>query len=101
MPLSFAAAAKGMLTGYVYHISENGIKFVDTKKAFEEAHEDHPNPAEKEMAVKGQIDWDSIIKWDVYQRKKKVSDQTRDDFEDGQSDKKRSEPLVNSVKFRA
>ncbi|KAH3916085.1 hypothetical protein HBH56_068630 [Parastagonospora nodorum] len=86
---------------YVYHISENGIKLVDTKKAFEEAGEVHPNPAEKEFSVKGEITWDSIIKWDVYNNKnKKISDQTRDDFEDGQEDKKRSVPLVRSVKFR-
>ncbi|ORX91575.1 hypothetical protein BCR34DRAFT_501383 [Clohesyomyces aquaticus] len=86
---------------WVYHISENGIKLVDTKEAFKEAGEDHPNPGEKEMSVKGQIDWDSIIKWDVYVRGKKTSDQTRNDFEDGQEDKKRSVPLVDSVKFRA
>ena len=101
IPLSFAGGAKSPGEVWVYHISENGIKLVDTKEAFKEAGEDHPKPGEKEMSVKGQIDWDSIIKWDVYVRGKKTSDQTRDDFEDGQEDKRRSVPLVRSVKFRA
>jgi hypothetical protein len=56
IPLSFAAGAKSFLQAYVYHISENGIKLVDTNKAFEEAHEDHPHPGESEMSVKGQIE---------------------------------------------
>jgi hypothetical protein len=57
------------------------------------------------MAVKGQIDWDSIIKWDVINKDKEViATVTRDDFEEGdedEDDKKRSVPLVRSVKFRA
>ncbi|KAF2830450.1 ADP-ribosylation [Ophiobolus disseminans] len=95
------AGAKSNLQAYIYHISENGIKLVDTKKAFDEAREVHPHPGEFEMSVKGEITWDSIKKWDVYKRGKKESDQSRDDFEDGQEDKKRSAPLVRSVKFRA
>jgi hypothetical protein len=53
--------------------------------------------------VKGKIDWDSIIKWDVIKRGKVIKTVTRDDFEDGDEDddKKRSVPLVRSVKFRA
>ena len=92
---------------YVYYISENDIKFVDTIQAFKDAGKEHPSPGEKEWSVKGKIDWDSIIKWDVIKRGKVVKTVTRDDFEDGDEDddegddKKRSVPLVRSVKFRA
>ncbi|KAF2675746.1 ADP-ribosylation [Lentithecium fluviatile CBS 122367] len=88
---------------YVYYISENGIKFVDTIQAFKDAGEEHPSPGEKEWSVRGKIDWDSIIKWDVIKRGKVIKTVTRDDFEDGEEDddKKRSVPLVRSVKFRA
>ena len=90
---------------YVYYISENGIDFVDTLEAFDDADEEHPSPGEKEMSVKGKIDWDSIIKWDVISRGKVIRTETRDHFEDGSDDeaddKKRSVPLVRSVKFRA
>lgn len=55
--------------------------------------------------MKGKIDWDSIIKWDVIKRGKVIKTVTRDDFEEGDDDdddddKKRS-VLVRSVKFRA
>ncbi|KAH7087398.1 hypothetical protein FB567DRAFT_442078 [Paraphoma chrysanthemicola] len=91
---------------YVYYISENGVKFVDTIKAFKDAGEPHPKPGEKEWSVKGKIDWDSIIKWDVIVRGTVKRTVTRDDFEDGEDeeeddDKKRSVRLVRSVKFRA
>ncbi|KAH6642890.1 hypothetical protein C7974DRAFT_112472 [Boeremia exigua] len=94
-------SAKSNLDAYLYYISENGISLVDTKKAFEDAKEDHPHLGEYEYSVKGQIDWDSIIKWDHYVRGKIVDGQTRDDFEDGEEPEKRSAPLVHSVKFRA
>jgi hypothetical protein len=82
-------------------------------QAFKDAGEEHPSPGEKEWSVKGKIDWDSIIKWDVIKRNKVIKTVTRDDFEDGDDDddddddededddKKRSVPLVRSVKFRA
>jgi hypothetical protein len=115
---SFAGGAKSPSEVYVYYISENGIKFVDTMKAFNDAGEKHPSPQEKEWSVKGKIDWDSIIKWDVIKRGKVIKTVTRDDFEDGDEeeeeeeedsdddddddddDKKRSVPLVRSVKFK-
>jgi hypothetical protein len=115
IPLSFAGGALSPSEVYVYYISENGIKFVDTMQAFKDAGEKHPSPAEKEWSVKGKIDWDSIIKWDVIKRGRVIKTVTRDDFEDGEEDnsddedededddddKKRSVPLVRSVKFRA
>jgi hypothetical protein len=101
VPLSFADAAKGLLEGWMYHIKENGITFVDVDKAIEEAGQENDHPAEKEQAVKGQIAWTSITGWDHYKRGKKVDDQSRKDFDEGQKDKKRSEPLVSSVKFKA
>jgi hypothetical protein len=103
IPPSFAGGATSPSEVYVYYISENGIDLVDTIKAFKDAGEEHPNPGEKEKSVKGRIEWDSIIKWDVFKRNKLVKTVTRDDFEDGEEedDKKRSVPLVRSVKFRA
>jgi hypothetical protein len=101
LPLSFADAAKGNLEAWLYHIKESGITFTDVDKAIKDAGEVNNHPAEKEQAVKGEIAWTSITGWDHYQRKKKVGDQSRKDFDDGQKDKKRSEPLVNSVKFKA
>jgi hypothetical protein len=55
------------------------------------------------MSVKGRIDWDSIIKWDVIVRNKVTKTLERDDFEEGEDDddKKRSVLLVRSVNFRA
>lgn len=102
IPLSSAGGALSPSEVYVYYISENGIRFVDTIKAFKDAGEEHPSPAEKEWSVKGKIDWDSIIKWDVIKRGKVIKTVTRDDFEDGDEDddKKRSVPLAHSVKFR-
>lgn len=69
-------------------------------QAFKDAVENHPSPGEKEWSVKGKIDWDSIIKWDVIVRGKVIKTETRDDFEDG-GDMKRSVLMVRSVKFRA
>lgn len=102
--LSFAGGALSPSEVYVYYISENGIKFVDTIQAFKDAGEEHPSPGEKEWSVRSKIDWDSIIKWDVIKRGEVIKTVTRDDFEDGDEDddddKKRSIPLVRSVKFR-
>jgi hypothetical protein len=99
----FAGGARSPAEVYVYYISTNGIKLVDTAEAFDDADEDHPSPGEKEMSVKGKIDWDSIIKWDVVVRNKVTKTVERDEFEEGEDDddKKRSVPLVRSVKFRA
>jgi hypothetical protein len=101
VPLSFADTAKGDLEAWVYHIKEGSITFTDVDKAFKDAGQENNHPAEKERAVKGQIAWTSITGWDHYKRGKKVDDQSRKDFDEGQKDKKRSEPLVSSVKFKA
>jgi hypothetical protein len=101
IPLSFAAAVKANLEAWVYYIKEDDITFTDVDKAFEEAGQENNHPVENEQAVKGEIAWTSIKKWDHYKRGKKVDDQTRKDFDKGQKDKKRSEPLVSSVKFKA
>jgi hypothetical protein len=101
IPLSFADAIKGTLEAWIYHIKESGIEFTDVDKVIKEAGQVNNHPAEKEQAVKGGIPWKSITGWDHYKRGKKVDDQSRKDFDEGQKDKKRSEPLVNSVKFKA
>lgn len=100
IPLSFAASVKSNLDAYIYYISSNGIKLVETKKEFEDAKIEHPHPGEFEFSVKGEIEWDSIIKWEHWVRGELKETVTRDDFEEENDDKKRSVPLVRSVKFR-
>jgi hypothetical protein len=101
IPLSFADSARANLEAWIYYIKEDRITFVNVEKAFKDAGQENSHPAEKEQAVKVEIPWTSIEKWDHYKRGKKVDDQTREDFDEGQKDKKRSEPLVRSVNFNA
>ncbi|KAF3066595.1 hypothetical protein GL218_09043 [Daldinia childiae] len=67
-----------------YNFAKSGLDPVDTIKAFQDAGEPHPHPAEKEFSIKGSVPWDHITKWDTFKRNKKTATTTREDFDRGQ-----------------